>query len=941
MSSTGRWFQILLLLCAWLFPLRAVLIASTNPPPPTADPSRWTLRSFDGRHGLSQNRVQALSRSPEGWIWCGTLRGLQRFDGHTFETLPNAEFQGPEHADITLVAAGFGDDLLVGFNYENLMLRRQGRWAAVDTSPLRRAMGPRVAVFLSQDLCVLCDSPNREWAIARIEAIPETTPRKPGPGWILQPVARFNAPADHDSTLVQGRTGQALVRRPDGTWLEVTHTAIPRPLPPAEASLLEDRHRRLQSARLGPQPWIDSGPDGLWAGSDRDGLNHLAPPSIELWTHPDFPRSRSVDAIDTAADGSVWWTLNESDFRAAMRWKDGNVVPLHGSNVFQSLLTLPDGTVLAGGEESLHRFSETSLQSEPFHIASGMKYLSKGSSGRVWIASATNVVESSDLKQWRPLVLPAHSRSRNTTWLSVLELANHNLWIGSIGYGAVHISNGNVSAHTPETGAPSNILNPVLEDPDGTVWFASTAGLIRRRNGTWFRFGPEHGLPENLVLGAVDDLHGRLWIHGHQGVAGLLRSDLEAVASGQAVSLRPFRPRGAAAWVIECNGGPPSSSRDTQGNLWFATAAGALRIPNDELVPAARPAPTVRSAASPSGTFWQEILHGHTPLVTCPQDADQMLEFTIAHPGAAEADFAPVQYRLEGIDAFWTTAPADGRIRYHRVASGSHQLRLRAAEGGATAESTLALLIPTRWHQTWTFRILATGGAVGLLGLYLQHRQTQSERALQEAYRQQANDRRWQIARDLHDGIGAGLARISILGAASHPTLAATAQRLIRDLDELIWLTDPERDGLDATVNYLLTTTERQLLGLGIELDLDIPDQFPALQVAGQARRHLIQLLHGALSNVIKHSRATRLKLRIRSTLEHLVLEIIDNGVGFDPADAQNRARSGLRAFNERTARLSGQFNCKSSQGKGTHLTFTLPLRNLRADVLEPHPHAA
>ncbi len=102
-----------------------------------------------------------------------------------------------------------------------------------------------------------------------------------------------------------------------------------------------------------------------------------------------------------------------------------------------------------------------------------------------------------------------------------------------------------------------------------------------------------------------------------------------------------------------------------------------------------------------------------------------------------------------------------------------------------------------------------------------------------------------------------------------------------------------------------------------------------------------LQLLHGALSNVIKHSRATRLNLRIRSTLEHLVLEIIDNGVGFDPAEAKNRARRGLRAFNERTARLNGQFTCQSSPGKGTHLTFTFPLRNLRADVLEPHPHAA
>lgn len=915
------------------FCLGSFLTAFAAPVAPVPDdPQRWILRAFDSRHGLSQNRVQALSRSPDGWIWCGTLRGLQRFDGRSFETLPSSEFNGSEHADITLVAAGFGDDLLVGFNYHQLMLRRHGRWSAIDAGQALSDMSVRVAVFLSEDLCVVCPSPARQWSIARIK--PNTATN--APVWTLTPVARFDAGTNQDFHLVQAGPGRALIRQPDATWLEVTRSGTPRSLPPTDSSNLEERHQRVRAAEMGPQPWIDTGPDGLWLGSDRDGLVHLAAPSVEFWTHPSSNRHRNVSALDAAPDGSVWFTIDAGHERSAVRWKDGKLTAPHEPALITSLAALPSGTILATSPTELHRFNPHSIHKQPLPPSSGQTYLSKGHSGRVWLASATTIVESTDLSTWRALPLPNLPVSRNITWLSVLELTNRNLWIGSIGYGAVLLANGFPQSHTTANGAPSNILHPVLEDPDGTVWFASTAGLIRRRNGTWFRFGPEHGLPEPLVLGALDDLHGRLWVHGHQGIAGLLRSDLEDIAAGHVSTLRPFRPRGAAAWVTECNGGPPSSARDTHGNLWFPTTAGALRVPREQLGSSARPAPSVSNAAIPKGIFWREILQGPTDSLQCPHDADQMLELTLAYPGAAGFDFAPIQYRLDGIDPFWTTAPADGRIRYHHLSAGNHTLRLRPAEGGSSAESVLKVLIPTRWYNTWAFRILAVGIGVGIIGVGVQHRYVLSQERLAATYRQQANARRWQIARDLHDGIGAGLARISILSNQSHPTLAATAQRLIRDLDELIWLTDPERDGLDATASYLITAAERQLLGLECQLQIEVPDQFPPLQIAGQARRHLIQILHGALSNVIKHSRATMVILRIRNTSENLILAIQDNGVGFNSQSPHTQTRSGLRSFHERTSRLNGSFTCTTSPGNGTHLTFTFPLRNLRADAHEP-----
>ena len=916
------------------------------PEVPSSQPSDWTLRRFDSQQGLAQLRVQALSRSPEGWIWCGTLRGLQRFDGRTFETLPNREFGAPDQASITLVAAGPEDDLLIGYEYHHLMRRHRGQWAAVDSSETRLKTGIRVCAYVSIDLCVVCDAPGSGWSINRIVALPPTGSLSNAPAWKLRPVATFTEDIDKNCIIVQAGPGRALIRRANGSWLEIRASGHPQPLAASDQSRYEDHYQRVRTADLGPQPWLDGDSDGLWIGSDRDGLVHMAPPAIEFWRHPEAARHRDIYSLDASADGSVWFSLEHAGRWAALHWKDGKYIGKQELAVSGSILALPDGSAavvrdLYLPEKAICLMNDLSMETRPLPAIAGRAYLSKGHSGRFWIGSATNVLESADLKNWKPLELPRLPSIHRATWLSVLELTNRNLWIGSIGYGALQISNGIPVLHNTSNGAPSNILNPSLEDPDGTLWFGSTAGLVRYRRGQWFRFGPEHGLAEPLTIGVVDDLHGRLWIHGHQGIAGIHRSELEAVADGRAAQFRLFRPRNGAAWVTECNAGPPSAARDSHGNLWFATVAGAMRVPREQLVATPKPAPSITSAAAASGTFWRGILKGSTRQLDCPPDADQVLDFTLANPGRAEAEIAPIQYRLEGIDSSWRTAPSDGYIRYHQLPSGRLTLRIRSAEGGEDIESSITLLIPTRWYHTWAFRIGAGGLFVALTGLYFQQRHARAKVVMEAEYRRHNHARRWQIARDLHDGIGVGLARISILASQTHPSLSTTAQRLIRDLDELVWLTDPERDSLNSTINYLVAAAERQLIGLPIELAFQIPDSLPEIIISGDARRHLIQIVHGALSNVIKHSGATRVELRVQTTQTDLTLEFIDNGCGFDPAN-QSPERSGLRSFRERSARLDGRFTCQTAPGQGTHLIFEFTSLNLAADLIPgPLPPSA
>lgn len=74
------------------------------------------------------------------------------------------------------------------------------------------------------------------------------------------------------------------------------------------------------------------------------------------------------------------------------------------------------------------------------------------------------------------------------------------------------------------------------------------------------------------------------------------------------------------------------------------------------------------------------------------------------------------------------------------------------------------------------------------------------------------------------------------------------------------------------------------------------------------------------MNNIIKHARATELKLRLTPSATHLTIEITDNGTGFDPT---TRKGNGLTNMRTRTQELHGTLEIESTTG--TRITVTVP----------------
>lgn len=198
---------------------------------------------------------------------------------------------------------------------------------------------------------------------------------------------------------------------------------------------------------------------------------------------------------------------------------------------------------------------------------------------------------------------------------------------------------------------------------------------------------------------------------------------------------------------------------------------------------------------------------------------------------------------------------------------------------------------------------------------------------------------RGRLAREIHDTLAQGLISIVLLLEATEdalPPASATARRHLEqalrtarenlgEARRLVWELRPE----SLATASLGEALQRQVQRLGEETGIAAsatvtgrPRQLPAdTEVA------LLRIAQEALANVRKHSGASRMALTLSYMEDETVLDVRDDGVGFDPR--QCRAGSGggygLRLMNERVHELGGQLTVETSPGKGTTVAVSLP----------------
>ena len=223
----------------------------------------------------------------------------------------------------------------------------------------------------------------------------------------------------------------------------------------------------------------------------------------------------------------------------------------------------------------------------------------------------------------------------------------------------------------------------------------------------------------------------------------------------------------------------------------------------------------------------------------------------------------------------------------------------------------------------------------------------QAERALAETHRtlcrlvrQQDGIReaeRHRIARDIHDDLGQNLLALKIelsllhvRTSGAHPLLNEMVGSMVRNLDLSITslrgvindLRPPLLEhGLRRAMEWQLGEFSR-LNGIRHVLEAD-PEAFRALP-GREVDATLFRILQESLSNVVRHARASEVKVAFRRKGDQLALTVEDNGLGMVGAPVHRGC--GLSGIGERVKVLGGHFTIASEAGAGTRLSLTIPL---------------
>jgi two-component system sensor histidine kinase DevS len=199
-------------------------------------------------------------------------------------------------------------------------------------------------------------------------------------------------------------------------------------------------------------------------------------------------------------------------------------------------------------------------------------------------------------------------------------------------------------------------------------------------------------------------------------------------------------------------------------------------------------------------------------------------------------------------------------------------------------------------------------------------------------------EERERIAMDLHDGVIQSLYAVALsLEAAGEEVEEGSPvrwaleraiddlDRVIRDLRHYIYDLRPASSQVGDLRRAVRELLEEARATGGLEVRLEAEGPLPPLRE--EEALGIYHVAQEAISNVIKHAQANHLVVRLAYHRPTLILEVADDGVGFDPQAPRDRTRQGMRNMADRARALDARLVIDSAPGRGTHVRLEVPIR--------------
>ncbi len=515
-----------------------------------------------------------------------------------------------------------------------------------------------------------------------------------------------------------------------------------------------------------------------------------------------------------------------------------------------------------------------------------VRRLYKAGNGQIWMANAQQ-----GLGLWRNDAMPKikyyqnnpadNGGLSNNNVYDIAEDVGHELWISTYGGGLHHFSPaGSTIVHIPST---ENLLEGIATDAGGNVWMINNGNLQRYDIGT--QSVSTYSLPDLEKSGGVSgyiykDDEGRMYVAGNNYFIVFHPDSVHVLRS------------------------PPE--------VYFTD----FRIFNES---------------------YSNLLTDNTMRLSYRQNY-----FTIEFAAPDYNGSQPVKYAymLEGVDKSWIECGTRNFAPYANLEGGSYTFRIKASNTpGFWQEKSKPLTIiitPPVWKRWWFFVLCAIVLAGTAYAIYRYR--------INELLKRQAIRNR--IAQDLHDNVGSTLSSISVYSQVAQiqnnnggkeelnevlGKISTTSNDMISEMNDIVWAINPRNDSIEKIVQRMESFARPLLAARNIRFNFNYDQEVLGINLDMEKRKNFYLIFKEAITNVIKYSGASELRVHVGIRRQRLDLIVQDNGVGFNVAmetSGHNPSLSGngLRNMRVRAGEMKGTLEIESGAGKGTAIRLNCPI---------------
>lgn len=669
----------------------------------------------------------------------------------------------------------------------------------------------------------------------------------------------------------------------------------------------------------------------------------------------DHPQTRWLDGVLNGPSMNVIPSATDSGLWAVRFYKDRALMHTDGGG--RILATLP--------------FPVEERQCEPFRLLATAR---PGPAGTIWVGSTRGLwrhAPGTDRLELIPLKVPGIASERPRV-MDLVEDVDGRIWLNL---------SGTVARFDPATRSCTPVAWPAsLQQPTIAALARLDAGVciaVPTQGRPWIIDGRSmKAAPMDLAdmaAGELDGLLGAVVTPGREVV--LLAS------AGRLLHLRPPRHAGdrwhrVHQWQLPRRPVFQEAACDGRGRIWLTSDVGAylLDLPGgvvhalDAAHGVARPCfgsaatlpdggivlsglgtalfgPRFEPRADPINLVIRRLtVNGadstaaavRNRILRLPHDRNN-INVSFGCIALLEGDVLEYAYRMvhDGDTSAWSSLDQQRSFNLTGLPPGEHLVMIGAGgQGAQAAQAYVRLLIGPPWWATWWARSAMLAASVVLVVLATrQVLMARYRRRLREVEREREVERvRMRIARDIHDGIGSGLTKITMMtrqlpgDAEQAGRIARASTDLVNELGEIVWTVDPRNDSFGSFIAFVRSTLGRQFEDLSMDLRTDLrcePEDRERI-IGPELKRNVLLVMKEAVNNALKHSGGSRIEVRLELARTELLLQVMDNGRGFAPGSTRDGG-NGLINFRKRAEAIGGAVDVRTGP-TGTTVELRAPV---------------